>query len=162
MCCPECKTPLTVNLTPGDNGKTYHWCCRACGFRLDTGVASDLSVEGFDPQSGWAEHAQQGMPANVATVYMPIVLQHFIECDWRGCWEGVLDRIIRPHLHAPEILDLVLRSGVVRPRPDTFQAPNGALMFRELYDCLRTVPDAQIQRYLQSQFAGHWSADKDC
>lgn len=93
-------------------------------------------------------------PSRIATakVFMAQILYHFIECGRGGCYNSLYSNVLVPHLDAPEVVDYVLRSPIVRNSPEVQNAKSGAKLYPELGHRLRGVASSRIQAYLNEHF----------
>jgi hypothetical protein len=87
-----------------------------------------------------------------AKVFMGQILYHFIGCTWGGCYNSLYSNVLIPHLDAPEIIDYVLRSPLVKDGPGVQKAKSGARLYPELRYRLNGVVSPRVRAYLEEHF----------
>jgi hypothetical protein len=157
--CIVCGDPLRLL----SETETYLWGCdRKCMEPLNTLVGNSEDVRCFEDEgiraSGDLNLEFLSVPLEPrfvpgAQVYMPSILHHFIGCGWGPCYMSLYKNVIVPYLEAPQVLDYVLRSDVVKD-PDA-AVTNGISepkMCGDLYAHLKRVRSPDVQVYLRSHF----------
>jgi hypothetical protein len=160
--CVHCSRSLLLVVGDGPN---YSWRCEGgCAEGIDTGVSTSSSIEFFQRgvvRDGRVDLAQLLRPplrpeyVSGVRVYMPQLLYHFIECTWGACYNYLYLYCIAPYLDAPEVVDYVLRTPVVRASPGTRRGSTGAHLYGELHERLRQVSCPKIDDYLRRTFDEH-------
>jgi hypothetical protein len=139
----------------------YRWQCpNYCLPSLDTGVPTIEHLDDLQPDtSGTLEfNASHFFPpmteSRIATakVFMAQILYHFIECTRGTCYNALYFNVLVPHLDAPEIVDYVLRSSLVRGGPGVQVGKSGARLYPELRSRLEAVMSPLIRSYLSDNF----------
>jgi hypothetical protein len=158
LLCHNCGTPLFLTRvgTP-----FYLWQCpKECAPALHTGVPITEQLDDLqhDPSSTLEFNASHFFPPmtvsriSTAKVFMAQILYHFIKCTWGGCYNALYTNVLIPHLDAPDILDYVLRSSVIRDGPGVQVGKSGARLYPELRSRLQTVISPRIRSYLSENF----------
>jgi hypothetical protein len=88
-----------------------------------------------------------------AKVFMGHILCHFIQCGRGACYNSLYFNVLVPHLDSPEILDYVLRGGMVHDGPGVEVGRSGAKIYPELRHQIEKVASARIQEYLAENFS---------
>lgn len=156
--CPECPSNLVLK-TRGH--PTYLWECPAgCSFKIDTRVPIDtptadlclqgVRIEDVDINIFVCPFSENLIP--IAKIYMPFILIHFIECTRGGCFMGLYRNCLEPYLDNADVLDYVLRSGVINMKKDGYLGDNGAPMYSELFGFLMRIGSSEIQNYLRLNY----------
>ena len=118
--CIHCSRHLRL---VADDGLNYWWRCEAgCAEGIDTGIPGSFSIEAFQRdvlRRGRLDMSRLARPlpteyVSGARVYVPQLLYHFIECTWGACYNHLYLYCIAPYLDAPEVVDYILRTPVVR------------------------------------------------
>lgn len=78
------------------------------------------------------------------------ILKHFIECTWGAHYDTLFDKIIKPYLDNPYVLDYVLKSETVGNVG--LVGMTGAKIYPDLMTYLRRVDSEKIQKYLDNEF----------
>ena len=139
----------------------YQWRCpKHCLPPIDTEVPTSEHLDDLQPDaSGTVEfNASHFFPpmtkTRIATakVFMAQVLCHFIECTYGTCYNSLYFNVLVPHLDAPEIVDYVLRSSLVRDGPGVQVGKSGARLYPELRSRLQGVTSSRIRTYLAENF----------
>lgn len=155
-------SPVRRRAETGAGGSpNYRWLCpKGCLPAIDTGVPVSEQVDqlGAD-ESGTVEYnGSHFFPpmtkSRIATakVFMGHILCHFIECGRGACYNSLYLNVLVPHLDSPEMLDYVLRGGMVHERPGVELGKSGAKIYPELRHRLENVASVRIQEYLAENF----------
>jgi hypothetical protein len=80
------------------------------------------------------------------------ILIHYIECSWAPCYMTAFNYIIKDYLDDSVLLDEVLKSETIKETENIVQSTSGAKIFPNLYEDLRKVKSAEIQKYLRVNF----------
>jgi len=110
-------------------------------------MSHDLDVQ-------WAEHAQRGLPPDVAKANMDAILRHFVRCNWGGCFLSIFQRLIKPNLEDPVVLREFLCSSSIEERGDLERGAHGEVIFWDLFKYLMNVDSQAIRTYLRETFPG--------
>jgi hypothetical protein len=158
LACHNCATPLFLMRTGTPH---YRWLCpRRCFPSINTEVPTTEHLDDLQPDaSGTLEfNASHFFPpmtkSRIATakVFMAQILYHFIECTWATCYNALYFNVLVPHLDAPEIVDYVLRSSLIRGGPGVHVGESGARLYPELRSRLQVVMSPRIRSYLSENF----------
>jgi hypothetical protein len=113
-----------------------------------------MNETGFNPLGPWAGYAQNGLPEKTAKENMPIILAHFVGCDWGGCYHGIFHKIIKPYLDNREALRTFLATPCIHGKGDIERSSSGELIFYDLFKFLMNVDSPDIREYLVKAFPG--------
>jgi hypothetical protein len=157
--CHQCKTLLVLLRM---EVSCYAWKCpNGCLSPIDTGVpVSQVLYEIEGAEFGNVEfNASLFRPplppehVTTAKVFMIHVLDHFIDCTRGACYNSLYFDVLVPHLDSVDVVDYVLKSPVIRTRPDVVEGKTGARIYGELRQRLNGVQSEKIRKYISENFS---------
>ncbi len=89
---------------------------------------------------------------NFIKANMDKILEHYISCTWGVCYNAKFKDLIQPYLDDVGLLDKVLRSSLIKNKPNVIVGRTGARIFERLISELRKCHDSKIRGYLKEEF----------
>jgi hypothetical protein len=83
---------------------------------------------------------------------MEAILVHYIGCTWGACYNTKFKELIKPYFDDVQLLDKILRSDLIKERPNVQKGRSGARIFDSLLFQLRQCESPEIRQYLFKEF----------
>ncbi len=164
--CYQCHSAMALIST---GTPTYKWRCKkGCAPDLDTRIPVDKDLNPFREKCISHGKIINGLifggplfnceiPVNDPCmpgikVFMPHLLSHAIPCGSGFCYNSLDINCFRPHLDNPDVVDFVLRGGVVSLTSGAWQGLTGAIIYPDLHNILASVESSEVRDYIWENF----------